>query len=358
MLSRREAQARCRREKLDRVVPGDVLDARITHLEAFGAFADIGCGIVALMPIDMISVSRIHHPRDRFRVGMDIRAVVRSTENGRITLSQRELLGTWLENASRFSSGETVAGIVRSVEPYGTFVELAPNLAGLAEKREGVIPGQQASVYIKSIFARTHENQTGSDRNISDIGNAGAAALLFYGQPHGPFPLFAAGLRKACRNHLYAHTAHRPLNARQKRRGGKHGAAELGAALLLLGGGKGFPGTLQERCRLHRKQKAVELLDAHPADLARTHAHAHAGVQAQKLRKFKRTRTGEHGKCAADRVLGLFRLQKGRAGLAFAGAQLAGNGKQVFDGIRFADPKRDAVCQLIAGAGRVDGAVK
>ena len=152
MLSRREAQARCRREKLDRVVPGDVLDARITHLEAFGAFADIGCGIVALMPIDMISVSRIHHPRDRFRVGMDIRAVVRSTENGRITLSQRELLGTWLENASRFSSGETVAGIVRSVEPYGTFVELAPNLAGLAEKREGVTPGQQASVYIKSIL--------------------------------------------------------------------------------------------------------------------------------------------------------------------------------------------------------------
>ena len=139
-------------KKLDRVVPGDVLDARITHLEAFGAFADIGCGIVALMPIDMISVSRIHHPRDRFRVGMDIRAVVRSTENGRITLSQRELLGTWLENASRFSSGETVAGIVRSVEPYGTFVELAPNLAGLAEKREGVTPGQQASVYIKSIL--------------------------------------------------------------------------------------------------------------------------------------------------------------------------------------------------------------
>ena len=51
-----------------------------------------------------------------------------------------------------FSAGETVAGIVRSVEPYGIFVELSPNLAGLAESREDVIPGQQASVYIKSIL--------------------------------------------------------------------------------------------------------------------------------------------------------------------------------------------------------------
>ena len=152
LLSRRAAQERCRQERLSKLVPGDVLDARITHLEPFGAFADIGCGVVALMPIDAISVSRIHHPRARFSVGMDIRAVVRSLDNGRITLSQRELLGTWEENAARFHSGETVAGIVRSIEPYGIFIELTPNLAGLAERKEGVLPGQQASVFIKSIL--------------------------------------------------------------------------------------------------------------------------------------------------------------------------------------------------------------
>ncbi len=81
---------------------GDVVDAKITHLESFGAFADIGCGIVALMPIDAISVSRIEHPKERFSVGMDIRAVVRSKENGRISLSHKELLGTWEQNAARF----------------------------------------------------------------------------------------------------------------------------------------------------------------------------------------------------------------------------------------------------------------
>lgn len=153
LLSRREAQEECRREWQHKLQPGDVIDARITHLEPFGAFADIGCGIPSLLPIDAISVSRIDHPRERFRPGMDIRAVVRSKDSeGRICLSHKELLGTWTENAERIAPGETVAGIVRSVENYGIFVELAPNLAGLAEPKEGVFPGQQASVYIKSIL--------------------------------------------------------------------------------------------------------------------------------------------------------------------------------------------------------------
>ena len=59
---------------------------------------------------------------------MDIRTVVRAIEGTRITLTHKELLGTWAENAAQFHAGETVAGIIRSVEPYGVFVELSPNL--------------------------------------------------------------------------------------------------------------------------------------------------------------------------------------------------------------------------------------
>ena len=152
LLSRRAAQQKCTEEYIDKLTPGDIIRAKITHLESFGAFADIGCGIVSLLPIDTISVSRIEHPRERFRVGMDIKAVVKSIENGRVSLTHKELLGTWEENVSQFSTGETVAGIVRSVEEYGAFVELTPNLAGLAECKEGVSAGQQASVYIKNII--------------------------------------------------------------------------------------------------------------------------------------------------------------------------------------------------------------
>ena len=153
ILSRRKAQEACREEYIAPLQPGCIIDARVTHLEPFGAFVDIGCGNTSLMPIDAISVSRIAHPKDRFTVGQDIRAVIKSFDlDGRITLTHKELLGTWSENAAAFSTGETVAGIVRSVESYGVFVELTPNLAGLAEPREGVRAGQHASVYVKSLI--------------------------------------------------------------------------------------------------------------------------------------------------------------------------------------------------------------
>lgn len=151
-LSRRQAQEACMEQYLSSCIPGDVINARVTHLEPFGAFCDVGCGIVALLPIDTISVSRINHPGERFSVGMDIRAVIKSIENGRISLTHKELLGTWKQNVEMFSIGETVAGIVRSVESYGAFIELSPNLAGLAEPKENIFPGQQASVYIKNII--------------------------------------------------------------------------------------------------------------------------------------------------------------------------------------------------------------
>lgn len=153
ILSRRNAQQICRDFFLKNCRPGDVINAKITHLESFGAFCDIGCGNIALLPIDSISVSRISHPKDRFCVGDNIKAVVKSIGfDGKITLSLKELLGSWVENAGLFSQGQTVTGIIRSIEEYGVFVELTSNLAGLAEPRENVRVGQQASVYIKSII--------------------------------------------------------------------------------------------------------------------------------------------------------------------------------------------------------------
>ena len=138
---------------INNLAPGDIIDARITHNETFGSFCDIGCGIIALLPIDAISVSRISHPKDRFHVGDNIKAVVKNVAaDGKITLSHKELLGTWEENACEFAAGQTVTGVVRSVEDYGIFVEITPNLAGLAEPRENVRVGQQASVIIKSIL--------------------------------------------------------------------------------------------------------------------------------------------------------------------------------------------------------------
>ena len=154
ILSRKEAQRECMENYLMDLVPGDIIPAKITHFEPFGAFVDVGCGIVSLLSIDSISVSRISNPRDRFLPREELFVVVKSIdyESGRIFVSTKELFGTWEENASKFKVGQTVSGIIRSVENYGIFVELAPNLAGLAEVKEGALAGELCSVYIKSIM--------------------------------------------------------------------------------------------------------------------------------------------------------------------------------------------------------------
>ena len=153
LLSRRAAQEQAMEYFFGHLEPGTVLTGRVTRLESFGAFVDVGCGIVAMLPIEHISVSRISHPKDRFQDGQKILTAVWSLdrEARRITLTHRELLGTWMDNASRFRPGETVRGVVRTVKDYGSFIELAPNLSGLADAKERLSPGDGVSVYIKSI---------------------------------------------------------------------------------------------------------------------------------------------------------------------------------------------------------------
>lgn len=152
LLSRLAVQKRCYEQYLSQLSAGDVIPAKVTHLENFGAFVDIGCGIISLIPIDAVSVSRISHPKDRFYVGENIHAVIKCIDGRRVCLSHKELLGTWEQNASQFEVGQTVSGIIRSIENYGVFIELAPNLAGLSERREDLKVGMQASVFIKSII--------------------------------------------------------------------------------------------------------------------------------------------------------------------------------------------------------------
>ncbi len=159
LLSRKAAQAECAAHFFENLRAGDVIAAKVTHLEPYGAFLDVGCGISSLLSIDCISVSRIAHPKDRLICGMDLHVVIRSIdkESERIFVTWKELLGTWMENAAHFRAGETVTGRVRSIESYGIFVELAPNLAGLAELKPGkdaLVPhvGDLAAVFIKSIL--------------------------------------------------------------------------------------------------------------------------------------------------------------------------------------------------------------
>lgn len=152
-LSRRKAQERSL-SWLMSLPLGSVLPAVVTHLEPFGAFVDVGCGVPSLLPLDVISASRIPHPSSRFRVGDSIHVILKGKlpEQNRVLLSHKELMGTWAENAAQFSQGEVVTGVVRGVMDYGLFVELAPNLPALAEPMDGISCGDEITVFIKSIL--------------------------------------------------------------------------------------------------------------------------------------------------------------------------------------------------------------
>ena len=184
-LSRRAAQEQAIAYLLDHSAPGTVLPAKVTHLESFGAFVDLGCGITSLIPLENISVSRVAHPADRFHVGQEILAAVTEIDAPacRFYMTHKELLGTWLENAAAFAPGEAVPGIVRGIKEYGIFVELTPNLSGLAEWRGGIAPGDAVSVYIKSISPDTRKIKL---QIIQTLGSAAPAKELKYYVTGGP----------------------------------------------------------------------------------------------------------------------------------------------------------------------------
>ena len=132
---------------------GSVLPATVTRLEPFGAFLDVGCGVISLLGLDAISISHLQHPSERFRGGQQVYVVLRGIDlsRSRVWISHKELLGTWVENAAHFTAGMTVTGTVRGIKSYGIFVELRPNLSGLAEVQDGVSLGDRVSVFLKAI---------------------------------------------------------------------------------------------------------------------------------------------------------------------------------------------------------------
>ena len=67
-----------------------------------------GGGLVSMIGVENISVSRISHANQRFVPGQKAMAAVLRKEPGRICLTHRELLGTWEQNAALFTPGQAV----------------------------------------------------------------------------------------------------------------------------------------------------------------------------------------------------------------------------------------------------------
>lgn len=133
-----------------------VVNGTVKGIQPYGVFVEIEGGVVGLLHIEDISVARIKTPYERFDIGQKIDVKVKSVdrEQNRVMFSYKELLGTWEENAKLFNERTKVKGIVRETEKNGNgiFIELKPNLVGLAEYIEGLEYGQDVDVYIKRII--------------------------------------------------------------------------------------------------------------------------------------------------------------------------------------------------------------
>lgn len=137
---------------------GMLVKGKVKNIQPYGAFVELKKGIVGLLHIEDISVSRIKSPEDIIKIGDVIVTMVKNydKDTGRITLNYKVLQGTWEENVKDFTEKTVTKGIVRNREKFGVFIELKPNLVGLAEdKKLSVSYGDEVKVFIKKISPET-----------------------------------------------------------------------------------------------------------------------------------------------------------------------------------------------------------
>ena len=156
ILSRKSVQNEVLAWIKEELEPGMVVKGIVKNIRKYGVFVEIGGGVVGLLHIEDISVSRIKSPNERFSVGQKIDVMIKSIDkiNGKIILSYKELLGDWEDNIKEYEEKTVVEGTIKEPDKFknGIFIELKPNLVGMAEYKEGFEYGQKVKVYIKKII--------------------------------------------------------------------------------------------------------------------------------------------------------------------------------------------------------------
>ena len=112
---------------------GYEVSGKVTRIESFGAFVDIG-GAEGLVHVSQISRKRVENPADVLKVGQDVQAQVVKIEEGgkRIGLSMKALEPDPWDDAITFLAPEQImnAKVVRLAE-FGASCELSPGVDGL-----------------------------------------------------------------------------------------------------------------------------------------------------------------------------------------------------------------------------------
>lgn len=115
---------------------GDTIEGEVSALADFGAFVKFDI-LEGLVHISEIAWQRIDHPRDVLKTGDHVKAEIIGIEGSKIFLSMKKLIDDpWKDVGEKYKIGQVVKGKVLKVNPFGFFVELDPDIHGLAHVSE------------------------------------------------------------------------------------------------------------------------------------------------------------------------------------------------------------------------------
>ena len=122
-----------RKEILEKLEVGSVVEGTVKNITDFGAFIDLG-GFDGLLHITDITWGRINHPSDKVVLGSNIKVKVidYNKEKNRISLGLKQLnKDPWSEASNKYKEGTHINGKIVNMMNYGAFVEIEEGIEGL-----------------------------------------------------------------------------------------------------------------------------------------------------------------------------------------------------------------------------------
>ena len=115
---------------------GDIISGTVSALADFGVFVKFD-NLEGLVHISELAWQRIDHPEDVVKAGQEIKAEIIGVEGSKIFLSMKKLIDDpWKKISEKYNVGQVVEGKVLKINPFGLFVELDPEIHGLAHISE------------------------------------------------------------------------------------------------------------------------------------------------------------------------------------------------------------------------------
>ncbi len=137
IVSEKAAWEEKQKDVLSKYKVGTAIDGTVSGVVDFGAFVEFGEGLEGLVHISELAWQRIDNPRDIIAIGDKVKAEIIGVDGSKISLSIKKLQeDPWKKAAEKYSIGELVSGTVLKVNPFGLFVELDPDIHGLAHISE------------------------------------------------------------------------------------------------------------------------------------------------------------------------------------------------------------------------------